>query len=68
MVMVDQLVLFSQKNDNLPQLPAPPPPPKRYCSKNGIYVRPHQRGFLSKPSEVNEKRYPVTGLKTDLIP
>ncbi|CAB4018133.1 Hypothetical predicted protein [Paramuricea clavata] len=49
------------KNENLPQLPAAPPPPKKYCGKNGIYIRPHQRGFLSNPTEVDTTSAFITG-------
>ena len=48
---------YFQKNENLPQLPAAPPPPKKYCGKNGIYVRPHHRQFLSNANETDSKRY-----------
>jgi hypothetical protein len=49
--------MFFQKNENLPQLPAAPPPPKKYCGKNGIYVRPHRKQFLSNANETDLKRY-----------
>lgn len=55
------------KNENLPQLPSPPLPPKKHCSKNGIYVRPCQRGFLSKPTEINTKSAFITGHGTSPV-
>ena len=49
------------KNENLPQLSAAPPPPRKYCGKNGIYVRPHHRQFLSNANEADSKSAFITG-------
>ncbi|XP_046851381.1 STAGA complex 65 subunit gamma-like [Xenia sp. Carnegie-2017] len=49
------------KNENLPQLPAAPLPPKSYCGKNGIHVAQRQRGFLLNPPEIDEKSPFITG-------
>ncbi|XP_028414959.1 STAGA complex 65 subunit gamma-like [Dendronephthya gigantea] len=49
------------KNDNLPQLPAAPLPPKKYCWKNGIYTRPHFPGIVPNPVEFEIKSQFTTG-------